>query len=391
MNENVHPGWQGDLDALQDGPHAFGAVTPPIVQSSIFVFESHQALAARYDGLTDAPLYSRTENPTVRLLEEKLAALEGAESALALGSGMAAITSAVLSQVKTGDRIVAIPNSYSDAHRFFDLMLTRYGVTTTYVDPTNTEELRNALQGAKLFWFESPSSFVFDCYDIAKLTSLAKAAGVITIFDNSFATPLRQKPLLHGVDLVVHSLSKYLSGHSDVVAGCVMGSRDLIDNIRRAVSPFLGSKLSALEAWLIIRGLRTLTVRVNEHERAADQIAETLVRQPQVRRVLRPGHSAPLPSTLSGAGGLMTVEFEDSVHIPTFCNALKLFRLGVSWGGFESLALPADIVIRPPEPLTRHQMQGVNRNMVRLFVGLEGAEPLSADLCAAIAAASDPQ
>ncbi len=385
MIETAHPNWQDG----HDGPHAFGAVTPPIMQSSIFVFETHQALAARYDGLSDAPLYSRTENPTVRLLEEELAALEGAESALALGSGMAAISSAVLSLVKSGDRIVAIPNSYSDAHRFFDLMLTRLGIETIYVDPTRTEDLREALTGAKLFWFESPSSFAFNCHDIEKLASLARELGVITIFDNSFATPLRQRPLMHGVDLVVHSLSKYISGHSDVVAGCVMGSRDLIDNIRRSVSPFLGSKLSAFEAWLVIRGLRTLALRVDAHERSADKIAEKLAQLPQVRRVLRPGHSSPLPSSLSGAGGLMTVEFEDTVHIPTFCDTLRIFRLGVSWGGFESLALPADIVIRPPEALTRHQMQGVNRNMVRLFVGLEGTEALSADLCAAITAATE--
>ncbi|HMS96486.1 MAG TPA: PLP-dependent transferase, partial [Tabrizicola sp.] len=144
--------------------------------------------------------------------------------------------------------------------------------------------------------------------------------------------------------------------------------------------PFLGSKLSAFEAWLVLRGLRTLPVRLEAHERSAAIVAEALAGLPQVLRVLRPGISAPLPPTLRGAGGLMTVEFDAAVDIPTFCNALKVFRLAVSWGGFESLALPADVTQRPPQPHSRHQSLGINRHMVRLFIGLEGAEALRADL-----------
>lgn len=376
------------LALLHEDRQLLGAVVPPIMQSSTFAFESHEALAARYDGLLNTPLYSRTENPTVQLLEQKLAVLEGGEDALAMGSGMAAISSAILSLVKSGDRIVAIRNSYSDAHRFFDILLPPLGISTTYVDASDREALGRALQGAALFHFESPTSFVFDCYDIADLAEMAKSAGAITLFDNSFASPLRQNPLAHGVDLVVHSMSKYISGHSDVVAGCVIGRKALINRIRSDVSPFLGSKLSAFEAWLILRGLRTLAIRIDAHEQAAGEVAQMLSRLPQVRQVLRPGHSAPLPVALRGAGGLMTVEFEERVDIPAFCNALKIFRLAVSWGGYESLALPADIVIRPPEAHTRHHMLGVNRNMVRLFIGLEGAKLLSTDLCAAIRVAT---
>lgn len=367
-------------------PH--GSVAPPIAISSTFAFETHADLAARYRGETSNPIYSRNDNPTVRLLETKLAALENAEDAIALGSGMAAITSAVLALVNSGDRIVAIRNSYSDAHRFFDMMLPRLGVETTYIDANDKKALLAAVKGARLFYFESPSSYVFDCYDIKDLARIARSAGAMTLFDNSFASPLRQNPLSLGVDLVVHSMSKYLSGHSDVVAGCVIGSQCLIDQIRTGVTPFLGAKLSAFEAWLVLRGLRTLPIRMDAHEHAAEAVVAALSRLPQVARILRPGVSAPLPGSLRGAGGLMTVEFTDAVDIPAFCDALQVFRLAVSWGGFESLALPADIVVRPPEPYSRHQPQGISPKMVRLFIGLEGAEMLRADLLNAIKTAT---
>lgn len=373
---------------FDDGRQVHGSIAPPIVMSSTFAFASHAELAARYAGDSTDPLYSRTENPTVAFLEDKLAALEAGEAAIALGSGMAAITSAVLALVRSGDRLVAIRNSYSDAHRFFDMMLPRLGVQTQYVDASDAVALKDALPGARLFYFESPSSFVFDCHDIPALARMARAAGVITLFDNSFASPMRQNPLALGVDLVVHSMSKYLAGHSDVVAGCIVGSRTLIDTIRTGASPFLGSKLSAHEAWLVLRGLRTLPIRMEAHERAAVVVAEALKGLPQVTRILRPGVSAPLPDSLAGAGGLMTIELAETVDIPAFCDALKVFRLAVSWGGFESLALPADIALRPPEPYSRHEPKGVNRRMVRLFLGLEGAEVLRADLLQAIAAAT---
>ena len=366
----------------------YGSISPPIATSSTFAFRTHSELAARYRGETADPVYSRTDNPTVRLLEEKLAALEGGEDAIALGSGMAAITSAVLALVRSGDRIVAIRNSYSDAHRFFDMMLPRLGVQTSYVDANDPQALQTAITGARLFYFESPSSYVFDCCDIVGLARIARSAGAITLFDNSFASPLRQNPLTHGVDLVVHSISKYLSGHSDVVAGCVIGSSALIDVIRTGASPYLGSKLSGFEAWLVLRGLRTLPIRMEAHERTAEAVVSALCELPQVARVLRPGVSAPMPATLRGAGGLMTVEFTDAIDIPTFSDALQIFRLAVSWGGFESLALPADIALRPPEPHSRHQPLGINRRMVRLFLGLEGAEVLRADLLNAITTAT---
>lgn len=321
---------------------AFGSVAPAIHQSSLFTFPTYDALEERFSGKSEADIYSRTSNPTVRLLEDKLAKLERGDAAIAFGSGMAAISGAVLSLVKAGDRIVSTFNTYSDAYRLFEILMARLGVSVTYVDCNDIDELSNALVGARLLFLESPSSYVFETCDIKKATDVAKQHGVITIFDNSFASPLGQKPLLHGADIVVHSISKYLSGHSDVVAGCVVGSHDLINQIRDTALPLLGAKLSAMEAWLVIRGLRTLPMRLREHQEAADFVVGKLKDDSRIAKI----HRAMPSSTLSGAGGLFTVELADGLDVRAFCDALKVFRLGVSWGGFESLALPASVAAR---------------------------------------------
>ncbi|AFO91642.1 aminotransferase class I/II-fold pyridoxal phosphate-dependent enzyme [Phaeobacter inhibens] len=362
---------------------AFGSVAPAIHQSSLFTFPTYDALEERFSGKSEADIYSRTSNPTVRLLEDKLAKLERGDAAIAFGSGMAAISGAVLSLVKAGDRIVSTFNTYSDAYRLFEILMARLGVSVTYVDCNDIDELSNALVGARLLFLESPSSYVFETCDIKKATDVAKQHGVITIFDNSFASPLGQKPLLHGADIVVHSISKYLSGHSDVVAGCVVGSHDLINQIRDTALPLLGAKLSAMEAWLVIRGLRTLPMRLREHQEAADFVVGKLKDDSRIAKI----HRAMPSSTLSGAGGLFTVELADGLDVRAFCDALKVFRLGVSWGGFESLALPASVAARIDSGPNALQKFGVSRNAIRLFTGLEGREVLLADICQALTAA----
>lgn len=364
----------------EDEVYLLGSVTPPIVQSSTFVFESYEALAACYAGTSDAPMYSRTDNPTVRMLERKLARLEGGDDALALGSGMAAIASSVLAFTRAGTRIVAIRNSYYDASRLFQVLMTRFSVETVFVDPADHDAVRKALEGAAVFFLESPSSFTFETYDVPALASMARAAGAITVFDNSFASPLRQNPLRHGIDIVIHSMSKYLCGHSDVVAGCIVARQELIDQIRDTVSPFLGAKLSALEAWLVMRGLRTLSIRMDAHERAADAVAAALSNNPAVCRIRRPGVSSPLPDGLSGAGGLLNIEVTDEVDVVAFSNALGIFRLGVSWGGFESLALPAMVTERTRDKSLKDRRLDISDRTIRLFVGLENPVSLIGDL-----------
>ena len=370
-----------------DGPHAFDAVVPPIVQTSLFTFASFEEMEETYAGRKVRPTYSRGLNPTVRLFEEKLAALEEADDAIGLASGMAAISSTVLAFVEPGDRVVCVRHVYPDAYRLFETLLKRLGVTVSYVDGLDQEAVAAALPGARLFYMESPTSWTMEAHDVAALAALARGHGVLTVIDNSWATPLFQRPVTLGVDLVVHSASKYLGGHSDVVAGVVAGRAALVQAIRQRVQPYLGGKLSPFDAWLLVRGLRTLPDRLRAHEAAALAIARRLGGHPAVTAVHHPGLANRLPPGLEGTSGLFSFSVTPAVDVRAFSNTLRLFKLGVSWGGHESLAVPAAITrVQAAGPNSAVDF-GVSDRVVRLHVGLEGVDALWADLDAALRAA----
>lgn len=370
-----------------DARHDKGAVSPPIYQSSLFSFSDYDSMIARFRGDSDQPLYSRVDNPTVKELQEKVAKLEQGEACQAFSSGMAAISNAILSVVSPGDKVVCINHVYPDTYRFLRGFCQRFRIRSEFVDGESLESVKAALSGAKLLYLESPSSWVMGEQDLRSLAELAQSMGVTTIIDNSWASPLYQKPLTLGIDIVVHSASKYISGHSDVVAGLVIASRERIAAITSGVSPFLGGKLSANEAWLLIRGLRTLPLRMRQHQESALSIARQLLAHPQVTRVYHPGLE-PLPSsTLSGYSGLFAFELDESVDIPRFCNALGLFHMGVSWGGFESLVMPAISVLNQAGEFNSARDFCVSPRVVRVSIGLEETEELWLDLQQAIAAA----
>ena len=236
------------LIATHDEHNAFDAVVPPIVQTSLFTFSSYDEMIATYRGEVVRPVYSRGLNPTVRAFEETLAKLEGAEDGLGFASGMGAIAATVLTFVKPGDRIVAVRNVYPDAYRLFGTILKRMQIEVTYVDGRDEAAVERSLPGAKLIYLESPTSWVMEAHDVGALASLARRHGALSVIDNSWASPIFQRPLGPGVDLVLHSASKYLSGHSDVVAGVVAGPKSLIDRIRGESLPYLGAKLSPFDA-----------------------------------------------------------------------------------------------------------------------------------------------
>ncbi len=376
------------LIVAHDGANAFDAVVPPIVQTSLFTFASYDEMLATYRGEQMRPIYTRGLNPTVRMFEEMLARLEEGEDALGFASGMAAISSTVLSFVQPGDRIVAVRHLYPDTFRLFGTLLKRMGVEVTYVDGRDHEAVAKALPGAKLFYMESPTSWVMETHDVGALAALAKAEGVLTMIDNSWASPVFQRPLTLGVDLVVHSASKYLGGHSDVVAGVVAGSRELIGRIRAEAYAYLGGKLSPFDAWLLIRGMRTLPARMTAHQAAALAIARRLADSPLVETVRHPGLANALPPGLEGTSGLFSFVFREGIDIRSFADRLRLFKLGVSWGGHESLIVPAAIVLNQKAEPNSAVAFGIHPRSVRLHVGLEGVEALWADLEGAMAAAS---
>ena len=374
------------LLVTHDETHAFSAVAPPIVQTSLFTFKSYDEMVAAYRGEIERPIYSRGLNPTVRLFEEMIAALEGAEDALGFASGMAAISAAVLSFVGPGDRIVAVRNVYPDAFRLFGTLLSRLNVTVEYVDGRDPEAVAAALDGAKLLYLESPTSWQIEALDVGALAAAAKAAGVLSIIDNSWATPVFQNPLALGVDLVLHSASKYIGGHSDVVAGVVAGPRALIDRLRGEQYPYVGGRLAPFDAWLLVRGLRTLPIRMRAHQESALALALRLAARPEVTGVNHPGLGT-LPPGLRGTSGLFSFELAEGIDVRAFCDALRLFKLGVSWGGYESLVVPAEVVLQQKaRPNSAHAF-GISPRSVRIHVGLEGTEALWADLVAGFEAA----
>ncbi len=374
-----------DTALVHDESHSEGAVSPPIYQTSLFTFESYQAMADRFSGESTRPVYSRVDNPTVSVLLEKLCQIEHGESALAFSSGIAAISNAILGQVQSGDRIVCVKHVYPDTYRLLKCICARFGVTTDFVDGTDLTAIEKALPGARLLYLESPTTWIMEEQDLKSIATMAKAEAVTTIVDNSWATPIFQKPLQVGIDLVVHSASKYISGHSDTVAGLLVGKQSIIDMLVAETTPYLGAKLSAQEAALLLRGLRTLPIRLQRHQESALTIARRLAEHRSVTRVYHPGLTPRDYSLLKGYGGLFSFEIDDAVDIPTFCNSLSLFRLGVSWGGYESLVMPAAVSLTQAGEHSATVDFGVSPRLIRLFIGLEDPDELWSDLGAAFA------
>jgi cystathionine gamma-synthase len=388
MNGMLDPSHFASLVTAHDDGNFADAVVPPIFQTSLFTFSRYDEMIASYRGEKVRPIYTRGLNPTVRMFEEMLAKLEGAEDALGFASGMSAISSAVLSFVEPGDRIVAVKHVYPDAFRLFGTILKRMKVEVTYIDGRDEEAIDKALPGAKVLYLESPTSWVMEAHDVGALAALAKKHGAVSMIDNSWASPFFQRPITLGVDLVIHSASKYLGGHSDVVAGVVAGSKEMIARLKAEAYPYLGGKLSPFDAWLLIRGLRTLPLRMKAHEEAALTIARRLQELDVVEQVCHPALANRLPAGLNGTSGLFSFIFKDGVDIRTFADHLKLFKLGVSWGGHESLIVPGEVVLQQKaQPNSAHTF-GIHARSVRLHVGLEGTEALWSDLQEAIAVAS---
>ena len=311
--------------------------------------------------------------------------LECGEAAAAFASGMSAITSAILSIAQSGDRVLCVNHVYPDTYQFLRGFCGDLGIVTEFLDGTDIDALGARLRGAKLLYLESPSTWIMQEQDLAAIAEIARSHNVTTVADNSWASPLFQKPLKCGIDMVVHSASKYISGHSDVVAGLVVGSRSFIENMNRKVCTYLGGKLSAQEAALLIRGLRTLPLRMQRHQDSALYLANRLSERAEVMKVFHPGLEKQAFSQLSGYGGLFSIEVAEDVNIERFCDALSVFRLGVSWGGYESLLMPVAVSFQQCTQYNSAVDFGVPPRLIRLFVGLEDPEDLWHDLDRAFA------
>lgn len=366
----------------------FNAVSPPVIQTSNFSFPNLGAFRQAFTNELEHHIYSRGNNPTVAILRKKLAALEQTEDALVFSSGSGAIAATVISQVRAGDHIICVEGPYSWTYTLLTAFLSRFGVSYTFVKGTDMAEIEKAIQpNTKVLYLESPNSLTFQLQDLAACAKLAKARGITTMIDNSFSSPIYQQPAVHGIDLVLHSGTKYLNGHSDVVVGVVCGSKEKIHQIFNTEQMTLGSILSPHDAALVIRGLRTLPLRMERVYKSALQIATFLEKHPKVAQVIYPM----LPSfpqyelaqkQMSGAGGLLSVYFKaDSLEkMEAFIHRLKRFLIAVSWGGHESLIMPVAGFYNIPG----REDASNPWNLVRFYIGLEEPDWLLEDLVQAM-------
>ncbi len=362
----------------------FNAVAPPIMQTSNFVFnkveDMRNAFANEYGGY----LYSRGKNPTVDILCKKLAALDGAEDCLVFNSGAAAIFVAVLANVKAGDHIVSVEKPYTWAQKMFDVILPRFGVTTTYIDGREIENFERAiLPNTTIIYLESPNSWDYAIQDLSAIAELAKAENITTIIDNSYCSPLYQKPIVFGIDIAMQTATKYIGGHSDTLGGVLTGSHKMMEKIFNSEYLNVGSGISPFNAWLLIRGLRTMPVRLERITTTTKTVLEFLKQHPKVESVLFPFdenfpqyHLA--KKQMTGACGLLSfyIKANSLAEIEKFCESLHHIFMAVSWGGHESLIIPKCSSI----PSTEFNSNNKDHRLIRLYVGLDEADYLIKDL-----------
>jgi len=369
-----------------------GAVSPPIYQSSIFAFDTVEKFRAGFRDEFRRTTYTRGNNPTVEILRKKVAALEGAEECLMFGSGAGAVSAAVMASVSAGDHVVCVQRPYSWTRAVIRDLLGRFGVTSTFVDGTDVGNIERALNAqTRLIVLESPNSMTFEMQDLAAVARLARARGIRTLCDNSYASPLNQSPIALGIDLVAHSATKYLNGHSDVVAGALCGTEAILREVFRGPYMTCGAILAPHDAWLMIRGLRTLPIRMQCIAATTQQVLAYLQRHPKIAHVYYPHDSANpqfglAQAQMHGASGLLTLDLraDDVAGVERFCNTLERFLMTVSWGGYEALAFPVCAVHPADAPL--RPAGALPLSLVRLSIGLEEPEVLIADLERALAA-----
>lgn len=368
----------------EDSEQYFRAVAPPIVQTSNFSFKTVADLRNAFADEYSTWLYSRGLNPTVKILSEKLAALDGAEDCLVFNSGVAAIFAAVLANVQSGDHIVSVAGVYTWARKMFEEILPRFGVTHTYINGTAIENWESAIQpNSRLFYLESPNSWTYELQDIRAVAALAKQHHIITVIDNSYCTPIYQQPIAMGIDISLQSATKYISGHSDVVAGVLSSNRAMVQRIFNSEYMNIGSGIQPFNAWLLIRGLRTLPMRLAHITQSTRRIIDYLKTEPMVAAVIFPFEPdfpqyALAKQQMKGACGLCTMVLKPAAieAIELFCNSLQHIKMAVSWGGYESLIIPRCAGMSKNE----YQSTNPEHRMLRLYIGLEEPGYLIADL-----------
>ncbi|MGC9467096.1 MAG: trans-sulfuration enzyme family protein [Anaerolineae bacterium] len=362
-------------------------VSPPIHMANTYIFESAEEAAAAFEQ-EHRPIYTRWGNPTTRVMEQKIAALENAEAAVATASGMAAVTAALLAALKAGDHLIATTGLYSGTYHVVIEDLPRYGIDTTIVEATDTQAFEAAIRpDTRVIYLESPGNPALLMNDVAAIASLAKSHVILTMLDNTFATPINQRPVDLGIDVVIHSATKYLGGHGDALGGAVAGSRAFTDQVLKGPIRRFGGCISPFNAWLIARGITTLPLRMARHNGNALRIAEWLTHHPAISQVRYPWHPSHPQYALAqrqmpgGGGGVVVFELKGGVEAGArLLDRVQLCARTVSLGDVRTL-------ITHPASTTHHSVPrearldaGITDGLVRFAVGLEDADDIIDDL-----------
>jgi len=362
----------------------YNSVAPPLIQSSNFAFKTVKALRKSLKKEDSIPFYTRGANPTTDILRKKMAALEHTEDALVFASGSAAIAAAVMVNLRQGDHVLCVHKPYSWTMKLLQDLLGRYGVKVTFVDGRKSENFKDALvPSTKMIILESPNSWTFELQNIEEVVAIARNNGLITLMDNSYASPINQTPADYGIDIILHSASKYISGHSDTVAGILCASKKMTKKIFVSEFMTLGGIISPFNSWLLLRGLRTLPVRMDRVADTTMKVIKFLENHEKVSEVYYPfskNHSqyALAKKQMKKGGGQFTIllKTEDPEKVEAFCNTLNNFLLACSWGGHESLIFPAIVLSNSQN----YSKGGFPVNMIRFYIGLEDSEYLINDL-----------
>lgn len=378
------------VHAGEDPKGNLGSLSVPIYQSAVFTFPDAEQGAAIHEGEQPGYFYGRMGNPTQSALETALCQIEGGEAALALASGMAAVTTTLLTLLGSGDHIVAPESLYATTNALLDQLLTPLGVSVTYVDATDPSNYAAAVRPeTKVLYLESPANPTMKLVDIPAVVAIARERDITTVMDNTFATPINQRPLALGVDVVVHSATKYLGGHGDLMAGALIGKREIVERARWQTNKILGGVIGPQTAWLILRGIRTLALRMERHNANALTVATFLHAHPKVRAVHYPG----LPShpqhalacrQMVGFGGMLAFDVGGVEEGRRLVNHVRLCSLAVSLGDVSTLIQHSASMTHASVPRERRLAVGITDGLLRLSVGIERAEDIVADLDGAL-------
>lgn len=368
-----------------------GSVSVPIYNASVFAFRDADEAAAIHNYEKPGWFYGRLGNPTQDALEAAVRDLEGGEDALAFASGMAAVTGAILNIVKAGDHIVAPGSHYATTGSFLQYLAESFGIETTYIDQTDPENYRAAVRpNTKILYIETPSNPTLAITDLEAVARIGREHSIVTVCDNTFATPFNQRPLSLGIDVVLHSATKYFGGHSDLTAGVVIGGREFIERARLVTTKLFGGNIAPQTAWLVLRGLKTLALRMERHNSNAARIAAFLAEHPKVVHVNYPGlagHSGHETAArqMRGFGGMISFDVGTVEAGKALLNNVRICALATSLGGVETIIQHSASMTHAGLPREERLKSGITDGLIRLSVGIEGADDLIDDLDGALA------